>query len=243
MLENLINLSRNRVAMTWLHTFFYVSLLLTSSVAPADGGALALDSSGSPPTVALTLTLTTLSTFTVTPMTTATTTITESPSPTSRAASLIDGRCQWDDYRGWKCRRKGFACEGNVCVDRRTPEEKEADKQDAADGKNGRCKYSYDAQSYYCTQRGFVCINETVCADHRTAKEKAEDEALRVKKAKRTAAIVGGVFGGVIGVALVMCIVMGAGEGTGQERHAGRDRAEEDREGGQAGCGGAKTRP
>jgi hypothetical protein len=208
--------------MTWLHMLFYMSWLLTSSVAPADGRALALDSSGSPPTVAPALTLTTLSTFTVTPATTTTatatitatitttitTTITESPSPTSRAASLINGRCQRDDYRGWKCRRKGFACEGNVCVDRRTQEEKEADKQDAADGKNGRCKYSYDAQSYYCTQRGFVCINETVCADHRTTKEKAEDEALRVEKAKRTAAIVGGVFGGVIGVVLVTCIVM-----------------------------------
>jgi hypothetical protein len=204
--------------MTWLHVLFCVSWLLTSSVAqhaPADGGVLALDSSGSPPTVAPPLTLTTLCTFTVT------------PSPTSRAASLINGRCQQDEYRSWKCHRKGFACEGNVCVDRRTPEEKEAGKQDAADGKNGRCKYSYDAQSYYCTQRGFICIDETVCADHRTAKEKAEDEALSVKKAKRTAAIVGGVFGGVIGVVLVTGIVMRVW-GPWKKSKSGREQAKSD---------------
>jgi hypothetical protein len=152
--------------------------------------------------LALTLTLTILSTFTVTPTTTMT--ITESSSPTSRAASLIDGRCQGDKYKGWKCSRKSFACKERVCIDRRTPKQKEADKHDAVDGKNGRCAYNYDAQSYYCTQRGFVCIDEMVCADHRTA-EKAEDEALRVekkRKVKRVAAIVNSTFEGVVGVAL-----------------------------------------
>jgi hypothetical protein len=223
--------------MTWLHVLVYASWLLAPSVArhvPADGGALALDSSGSPPAVAMALTLTTLSIFTVTPTTTATTTITESPSPTSRAVSLIDGRCYWRDYGGWQCSRKGFVCEGNVCVDRRTPEEKEADKQDAADGKNGRCKYSYDAQSYSCTQRGYVCINETVCADHRTpeekAEDKAEDEALSVerkRKATRTAKIVGGVFGGVIGVALVIYIVVGVLEPW-RKSKPGREQAKSD---------------
>ena len=139
------------------------------------------------------------------------TTITESPSPTSRRASLIDGRCYWSNCEGWKCSRKGFACEGGVCVDRLTPEQKEADKHDAADGKKGRCKYSYDAQSYYCTQRRFACVDETVCANHRTAEAKAENEVLsteKKRKAKRTAAIVGGVFGGVIEVVLVTGIVM-----------------------------------
>ena len=191
--------------MTWLHVLFYASWLLASSVAqpaPANGGALALDPSGSPPAVEPALMLTTLSTFTVPPATTMT--ITESPSPTSRAASLIDGRCQRDCCKGWKCSRKGFECEGGVCVDRRTPEQKEADKHDAADGKNGRCKYSYDAQSYYCTQRGFVCIDEMVCADHRTAEEKAEDEAVGLEK---IVAIVCGVFGGVIVIVVVTCIV------------------------------------
>ena len=100
--------------------------------------------------------------------------------------------------------------------------QKEADKHDTADGENGRCAYSYDAQSYYCTQRGFVCIDEMVCADRRTAEEKAEDEALRVgkkRKVKRVAVIVDGIFGGVIGVAL------GRGK-------PGREQAKSDRRGG-----------
>jgi len=104
--------------------------------------------------------------------------------------------------------------------------QKEADKHDTADGENGRCAYSYDAQSYYCMQRGFVCIDEMVCADHRTAEEMAEDEALRVgkkRKVKRVAVIVDGIFGGVIGVALGRV----SREGTGQERQAGRDQAEQ----------------
>jgi hypothetical protein len=61
-----------------------------------------------------------------------------------------------------------------------------------------------------------------VCADHRTAEEKAEDEALRVekkRKVKRVAAIVDGIFGGVIGVA----------PGRGKP---GREQATSDRRGG-----------
>ena len=41
-------------------------------------------------------------------------------------------------------------------VDWRTPEQKEADNEEAADGKEGRCAYSYDTHSYFCTQRGSV---------------------------------------------------------------------------------------
>jgi hypothetical protein len=99
-----------------------------------------------------------------------------------------------------------------VCGDRRTPGQKEADKHEAADGKNGGCAYSYDTQGYYCTQRGFVCIDEMACADRRTAEEKAEDKAIEAleealrqesqRRHKRMNAIVGGIISGLIGVVI-----------------------------------------
>lgn len=64
---------------------------------------------------------------------------------------------------------------GSVYVERRTLEQKEADKQNATDGQNRKCAYSFDFHSHYCAHRGFVCIDQTVCADNRTA----EDEALQ----------------------------------------------------------------
>ena len=45
------------------------------------------------------------------------------------------------------------------------PEQKEAHKHETADGKNRRCAYSDDKQSYYCIKREFVC------ADNRTKED------------------------------------------------------------------------
>jgi hypothetical protein len=198
------------------------ALLLASGVArpaSAEGRTATLDTSGNTTTPRPT----TFSTLTVTP----TTTNTKVHSPAWPTASFTDGRCTWSALSAtWKCDRKGFVCEGwvdnsrhdhhGVCVDRRTPEQKEADKQEAANGKNGRCAYSYDTQSYYCTHRGSFCTVEMVCADHRTAEEKAEDQAVEAFKEalreedrsrrSRINAIVGGAFSGLIGVGVLCCI-------------------------------------
>jgi hypothetical protein len=69
-----------------------------------------------------------------------------------------------------------------VCVDRRTPEQRQADKHEAADGKNGRCAYSYDTQSYCYPQRGFLCIHEITYAERRTAGEKEKDKAIEASE-------------------------------------------------------------
>lgn len=93
---------------------------------------------------------------------------------------------------------------GGVYVERRTPEQKEADKQEAADGPNRKCAYSFDFHSYYCAHRRFVCIDQMVCADNRTA----EDEALQAwrqeekRKQDKTDAIVGGTLEGLVGVVI-----------------------------------------
>jgi hypothetical protein len=141
---------------------------------------------------------------------------------------LVTGR--QNDHRG-------------VCVDQRTPAQKEADKQEAADGKNGRCAYSYDTQSYYCPRRGFVCIDERACADRRTAEEKAEDKAIEAfeealrqedkRRHRRKNAIVGGIIGGWVGVVIgvgILCWVWRSWRRKRREGRPARVQARRDRE-------------
>jgi hypothetical protein len=52
--------------------------------------------------------------------------------------------------------------------DQRTELEKVADRQGAADSKNGRCLYSHGSKSFNCSWAGFVCVDEILCADRRT---------------------------------------------------------------------------
>jgi hypothetical protein len=62
------------------------------------------------------------------------------------------------------------------------PEQKEADKQEKADGKDGRCLFTFDTGKYTCTQRGFQYQDNNFCIDHRTPEEKAEDGKIQAKK-------------------------------------------------------------
>jgi hypothetical protein len=76
--------------------------------------------------------------------------------PSNATAPLIDGRCKWKWAEAlWKCPRKGFECIKFVCVDARMPEQKEADKQEKADGRDGRFLFTFDTGNHTCTQRGF----------------------------------------------------------------------------------------
>ena len=107
-------------------------------------------------------------------------------------SSLVDGHCtrkwKYSGWSDWHCKRKGFVCEdlwaieysddvGGVCVDRRSPAQREADRQEAADGRAGRCSFRFK-DGYFCMQRGFVCVNESRCEDHRTPEELAKDKTL-----------------------------------------------------------------
>ena len=138
--------------------------------------------------------------------------------------SLVHGRCKCSGYKYENgccegtayCDGNGFHCERDVCIDRRTPAQKEADKQEAANGRNGRCLYSSSDKTYSCPQRGFFCVNETRCEDWRTPEQKAEDtKAAELAKTQREAkkktdgiiagSVVGGTFGSVILLLLGRC--------------------------------------
>lgn len=102
--------------------------------------------------------------------------------PTGTIASHIDGYCKRNSQsEKWYCERKGFVCggfnddEAKVCVDRRSIVQKEADRQEAADGKDGRCNFRYEV-GYYCTQKGFECVDGRTCEDRRTDWERYEDD-------------------------------------------------------------------
>jgi hypothetical protein len=170
------------------------------------------------------------------PVAATTTSSEQSASPTATAAtpsSLVDGYCSWSDerrHRGWYCKRKGFLCEGikdkqdhnddsGVCVDRRTPEQKEADKQDAADGRDGRCSFRFE-DGYFCKQKGFVCVDGRTCEDGRTEDERLEDNRLEtVKKAKRESNMFAGVVLAIPCLAILVTFVglcaswLGGGKG------------------------------
>ena len=74
-------------------------------------------------------------------------------------------------------------------MDRRTPEQKEADKQNAADGKDGRCGFRFE-DGYYCKHKGFVCVDGRKCDDRRTDSQRWEDDRLeRLREDKKEAAI------------------------------------------------------
>lgn len=102
--------------------------------------------------------------------------------PIETLASHVDGYCKYNSRsHKWYCERRGFVCEGfsdddaKVCVDHRSAAQKEADRQEAADGKNGRCHFRYE-DGYYCTRRGFVCVDGRTCEDRRTDWERFEDD-------------------------------------------------------------------
>ena len=119
------------------------------------------------------------------------TVITTPATPSPIPLNLLDGRCfrkwynhglNWSD---WQCNRKGFVCEategaannddvGGVCVDRRSPAEVELDRQEAADGKDGRCSFRFE-DGYFCQRRGYVCVDGRRCEDQRTDAQKLED--------------------------------------------------------------------
>jgi hypothetical protein len=60
--------------------------------------------------------------------------------------------------------------DAGVCVDRRTPEQKEADKQNAADGKDGRYSFKFE-DGYYCKHKGFVCVDGRKCYERLTNRQ------------------------------------------------------------------------
>jgi hypothetical protein len=110
-----------------------------------------------------------------------------------------------------------------------------ADRQGAADSKNGRCLYSHGSKSFNCSRAGFVCVDEILCADGRTEEQKEdEDKGARSKRKKyvRDAAI-GGAFGGELGILILSAIVailpvVAAGlEEAGDGRREGMDTARE----------------
>jgi hypothetical protein len=62
--------------------------------------------------------------------------------------------------------RDGDAC---VCGDRRTPERKGAGKQNAADGKDGRCSFRFEDGYYYKSER-FALMEEMWWSGGRTVR-------------------------------------------------------------------------
>jgi hypothetical protein len=100
----------------------------------------------------------------------------------------------------------------------RTPEQKEADKQVTANGKDGRCLFTFETGKYTCTQQDFVCQEEHFCVDNRTPEQKAEDDKLQairdeqkrrddLEKAK-TGKLAGGIVGGRICAAIILGVVI-----------------------------------
>jgi hypothetical protein len=96
--------------------------------------------------------------------------------PTKAVATLhplVDGYCKYSWSRKWHCEPKSFACEGirnaedrdddvGMRVDRRIPEQKEADKQNAADGKDGRCSFRFEEGITVSTKDLFALTEESV---------------------------------------------------------------------------------
>ena len=139
--------------------------------------------------------------------------------PSNATAPLINGRCKWKwADKAWTCPRKGFECINYVCVDKRTPEQKEADKQEKADGKDGRCLFTYDIGNYTCTQRGFECQDNNCCIDHRTPEEKAADEKIQAKKDAQTRKddlekakwgnLAGAIAGGIVCAGIILGVII-----------------------------------
>lgn len=75
--------------------------------------------------------------------------------------------------------------------------------QEDAEGKNGRCLFTYETGNYTCAQRGFECQDQTLCVDRRTPEEKAEDNKIHAAKAK-TAKLAGAIVGGIIGAGVLL---------------------------------------
>lgn len=165
--------------------------------------------------------------------------------PTSGPMPAMAGRCEFKDWHSgtmpsWGCAAKGFEClQDKVCVDNRTPGQKIADKQDAADGKDGCCLFNPQTQGYGCAKRGFRCIDEEKCVDERTPKERKEDaanEARRLQKWKTSrlaGAVVGSVVAGCLLLSIAQCfirqrwpkpVVSGAVLRAEVEREVGRQR-------------------
>jgi hypothetical protein len=81
---------------------------------------------------------------------------------------------------------KGFVCGGDyVCIDHRTELQKQADRQEAADGTNGRCLYRFRLGTFGCTRKGFGYVDEVLCVDKRTEGERTDDEEEEAKTAGR----------------------------------------------------------
>jgi hypothetical protein len=168
-------------------------------------------------------------TISVTPTLTSFLTSTVTHTPSSRVAEpLVDGRCYWDrGVQRWTWKRKGFACTTDfMCVDLRTELQKQADRQEAADGKNGGCLFSFESRTFGCPQKGFECEDEVLCVDKRTVREMIEDE-LEEEMKKRASrklyvanTIVGGTFAGIAGLLIWCCCCCGCCD---DERDAKRD--------------------
>lgn len=97
-----------------------------------------------------------------------------------------------------------------MCVDQRTDLQKLADRQEAADGNDGKCLYSFESDTFGCPRKGFECVDEVLCVDKRSKAEKMEDEEEEAiaratwKKHVKDAAIAG-IFGGILGLLMLCC--------------------------------------
>jgi hypothetical protein len=105
---------------------------------------------------------------------------------------------------------------GYLCFDKRTELEKVADRQEAADRKNGRCLYSHKSNIFRCSRTSFVCVDQVLCGVRTTEEQNKEDEdkGARAKRKKyvRDAAI-GGTFEGMLGISTLCCYCCYCGSG------------------------------